>query len=71
MKETKAMTLRLPVDQAKEIEAVAEIDKVSVSDAVRDAIETHIEARRKDKSFQERLRASLDEHRDILERLSK
>ena len=71
MKDTKAMTLRLPADKAKELETVANIDRVSVTDAVRVAIDAHIDARRKDKAFQERLRKSIEEHRDILERLAK
>lgn len=71
MKDTKAMTLRLPADKAKELETVANIDRVSVTDAVRVAIDAHIDARRKDSAFQERLRESLEEHRDILERLAK
>lgn len=70
-KETKAMTLRLPAEQAKELELVAEIDEMSVSDAVRSAIDAHIETRRKDGAFVERLRRSLEENRDILERLAR
>jgi Arc/MetJ-type ribon-helix-helix transcriptional regulator len=71
VKGTKAMTLRLPAEQAKELELVAEIDDVSVSDAVRSAIDVHIETRRKDAAFMERLRRSLEENRDILERLAR
>ena len=71
MGETKAMTLRLPAEQARALEKVAQIDDVTVTDAVREAIGAHIEARRGDQSFQERLRRSLDEQRDILELLSK
>jgi hypothetical protein len=70
MDETKAMTLRLPAKQAKELETVAQIDQVPVSEAVRTAIETHIEARRQDKDFRERLRRMLEEQQDILERLA-
>lgn len=70
MEETKAMTLRLPAEQAKDLETVAQVDQVAISDAVRTAIETHIEARRNDAEFQERLRRMLEEQRDILERLA-
>jgi predicted DNA-binding protein len=67
----KAMTVRLAQDKAKELEAVAEIDQVPVAEAVRSAIDAHIEARRRDKEFRARLRRSLKEHKDILERLAR
>jgi len=70
MEDTKAMTLRLPAKQAKELETVAQIDQVPVAEAVRTAIEAHIEARRQDKEFRERLQRTLEEQRDILERLA-
>lgn len=70
MEETKAMTLRLPAQQAKELEAVAQIDRVPVAEAVRTAIETHIRERRADEEFRARLRHALEEQRDILERLA-
>ena len=66
----KAMTLRLSADQAEALEVVAEVDGVSVSKAVRDAIENHIESRRADDGFQERLVASMARYRRILERLA-
>lgn len=65
------MTLRLPDDQAKELEAVARVDEMTVSDAVRTAIGEHIEARRNDREFQARIRRILDEERAVLERLAK
>lgn len=70
MEETKAMTLRLPAKQAKELETVAQIDQVPTSEAVRAAIHSYIEARRQDDEFKERLRRTLEEQRDILERLA-
>ena len=66
----KAMTLRLPADQAEALELVAEVDGVSVSEAVRDAIDSHIESRRADERFQERLAASTARYQRILERLA-
>lgn len=41
-----------------------------VSEAVRDAIEKHIEERRGDKDFQQRLKKRLEEDRKVLERLA-
>lgn len=66
----RAMTLRLPTEQADALELVAEVDGVSMSEAVRDAIESHIENRRTDDGFQERLAASMERHRRILDRLA-
>lgn len=63
------MTLRLPVDKAAELEAVARADGQTVTEAVRDAIDARIAQRRKDKGFQHRLRRIIDEDRAILERL--
>jgi len=69
--ETKAMTLRMPSGTAKELEATAQVDGVSISEAVREAIETHIESRRNDEEFRERLRRSIEENRELLERLAR
>ena len=68
---TKALTLRLPVDQAEALEAIAGVDEVSINEEIRRAIAAHIEARRQDKEFRERLRASMDRNREILERLAR
>ncbi len=64
------MTVRLPDDQATDLEAMAQVDGVPVAEAVRRAIASQIEARRKDKAFQARLQASLERNRKILERLA-
>jgi len=69
--ERKAMTVRIPSDQAAELEAVADVDGVPVSEAIRQAINEHIEMRRKDKAFRARLQAALDRNRKILEKLSR
>ncbi len=70
-KPMKSMTLRLAADQAAELEQVAEVDRVPVSEAVREAIARHIEARRQDKEFRERLERMLRENQEILERLAR
>lgn len=66
----KAMTLRLDEEKAAELEAVARVDRVPVSEAVREAITEHIEARRRDREFQARLQRMLEDEREILERLA-
>ena len=65
----KAMSLRLPEEMATNLAAVARTDGVNISDAIRDAIEKHIEARRADPDFQKRLRKELERDQAILERL--
>lgn len=67
----KNMTLRLPPEQAEELEAVARAEGISVSDAVREAIGEHIARKRKDKAFRERLRGLMERDREILERLAR
>lgn len=67
----KSMTLRLESAKADELEAVARADGISVSDAVREAIDEHIERKRKDKAFRERLRTVMARDREILERLAR
>jgi hypothetical protein len=71
MADQKNMTLRLSVAQADELEAVARAEGISVSDAVREAITEHIDRKRKDKAFRERLRAVMERDREILERLAR
>lgn len=70
MTETKAMTVRLAQDQADELEAVAEVEDIPVSEAVRAAIDCYIDERRRDDAFRERLQSSLERHRRVLERLA-
>ena len=67
---TKAMSLRLSEGQAAELAAVARTDEVKISEAVREAIDGHIAARRSDPDFQKRLRRRLEDEHAILERLA-
>jgi hypothetical protein len=69
-KDQKAMTLRLDQEQHAELEAIAQVDGIPIVEAVREAIAAHIEAKREDAEFRTRLRARLEQHRDILERLA-
>jgi Arc/MetJ-type ribon-helix-helix transcriptional regulator len=67
---TKVISLRLPEEIAAEIAAVARADEISVSKAIREAIEAHIATRRADKTFKDRLKRRLEEDRELLERLA-
>ncbi|MDE0268198.1 MAG: ribbon-helix-helix protein, CopG family [Acidimicrobiaceae bacterium] len=64
-------TIRQDARQAEELEAVARVDGVSTSEAVRVAIAEHIEKRRNDPTFQARLQHVLKEERVVLERLAR
>jgi hypothetical protein len=66
----KAMTLRLPPDQASALEAVAQVNGVTVAEEVRNAIQARIDALRADPDFQARLRDHLERNREILEGLA-
>lgn len=71
MKETKAMTIRMSPEEASELEAVAVAEGSPVSEVVRKAISIHIEAKRGDKEFQDRLRKSLERNQAILRKLAR
>lgn len=71
MADTKSMTLRLDADRAAELEVIARADDMPISEAARQAIDRHIEARRNDKAFQERLSRFIEEEKDVLERLAR
>lgn len=67
---TKATSLRLEEKQAAELAAVARADEMTISDAVREAIDKHIAERRADPDFQKRLKRCLEEDRRIFEQLA-
>jgi hypothetical protein len=69
MTASRVMSLRLPETQAEELAAVARTDDVKFTEAVREAIDTHIAARRSDPDFQKRLRRRLEEEHAVLEQL--
>ena len=64
------MTLRLSDELAADLEAMARVDDVPVSEAIRVAIDERIKARRDDKQFQARLRRLMSENQRALERLA-
>jgi predicted DNA-binding protein len=66
----KAMTLRLPPEQASALEAVAQVDGVTVAEEVRKAIQERIDALRADPDFQARLRDHLERNQEILRGLA-
>lgn len=66
----KTMTLRLTDEQAATLELVARADGQTLTEAVRVAIDAHIDERRRDDDFKQRLRRRHEEERALYERLS-
>ena len=67
----KNMTLRLDDERAAMLEMVARAEDQSVTDTVRAAIDAHIEARRKDAEFMDRLRRRHEQETELYERLAR
>jgi predicted transcriptional regulator len=65
------MTLRLPDDQAVELEVVARANDMSVSEIVRDAITEHIERLREDADFQKRIKSIREREQSVFDRLAR
>ncbi len=66
---TKNMVLRLEPGLAERLEAVAEVEGRSVSDVVREAISSLVEARQRDVRFLQLLEDNVTRHQRILEML--
>lgn len=64
------MSLRLSEEMAAEIAAVARIDEVPVTEAIREAIANHVDSRQASEDFKQRLKKRLEEDRAALERLA-
>ncbi len=66
----KAMSLRLHEEQASELEAIARVEGVTVTDLVREAIRIQIAAKRADQDFQARLKKRIKQDKEALKRLA-
>ena len=69
MAQTKNLLLRLDVDLAEELQAVATVEGRPVSEIVREAIRALVAERRSDGEFQERLRTAARDQQRLLRRL--
>lgn len=67
----RAMSLRLPDEQARALDALAMADETSVSEVIRTAIAERIEKRRADKDFQARLQRAVERNKETLDLLAK
>lgn len=70
MTDRKTYSLRLDEDQARQLEMVARIDGVSVSEEIRDAIWARIDSRRSNPKFRAAVKAIIAEDRDLLDKLA-
>ncbi|MHB1510002.1 MAG: hypothetical protein ACYCST_13780 [Acidimicrobiales bacterium] len=68
MKAGKAMTIRLSVEQAQELETVANVDDVPIVEVVRAAITEHVASRKKDAAFQQNLRERIEHAQSMLDK---
>lgn len=68
--DTHVTTIRLPKAVAEKLELVARVEDHSFSEELRLAVAAHIEERRSDPAFMERLHARIAADRAILERLA-
>lgn len=66
----KSMTLRLDDETAAMLELVARAEDQTITETVRAAIDAHIEKRRQDEDFKERLRRRHEEERALYKRLA-
>jgi predicted transcriptional regulator len=66
---TKNMVLRLDPGLAERLQAVAEVEGRSVSDVVREAITSLVEARQRDERFIQLLEDNVARHQRLLEML--
>ena len=69
--QTRAFTVRLPVEQAEDIEALAKVDGMSVAEVVRLSLEERVAARRADPEFMASLHETMERNQRALERLAK
>ncbi len=67
----KTMTLRLDDERAATLELMARAEDKSLTEAVRAAIDEHIESRKKDEAFMDRLKQRHERERELYERLAK
>jgi predicted transcriptional regulator len=66
MKTSKAMTIRLSAEQAEELEIVASVESMPVSEVIRAAIAEHIDSRRQDEQFRNTLRERIERTQRML-----
>jgi hypothetical protein len=67
---TKNFTVRLPDEEATDVEALARAEGLSLNETVRKALVEAVERRRADPAFRDRVQRIIKEDRELLERLA-
>ncbi|MHB8295891.1 MAG: ribbon-helix-helix protein, CopG family [Acidimicrobiales bacterium] len=67
----KNFTVRLPDDEATDVEALARAEGLSLNETVRRALVEAVEARRADPEFKSRVQRIIEEDRELLQRLAR
>lgn len=68
---SKTMTVRLEDREAAALEMLARAEGQAMAETIRTALDRHIDARRNDPDFQDRLTRILEEDKEALERLGR
>jgi hypothetical protein len=71
MLDPKVSIIRMPDSMKLDLAAIARSHDMSVADAIREALEQYIVARRSEREFKARLETRLEEDREVLDRLGK
>lgn len=66
----RAISVRISDEMVDELDQIARISGVSISEVIREAICGYFSACRTDERFQARLRERLEKDREVLERLA-
>ena len=69
MSPRKAMSVRLPDSMNAQLNALARVDGVHISELVREALEDYMARRASEKDFKERLQQRLEEDWKVLQQL--
>lgn len=69
MPDPKETNVQIPETMTMELAAIAHIRNISLADALREALEEYIPARRNDEGFKERLKKVLEEDGEVLDNL--
>jgi hypothetical protein len=65
--QTRAMSVRIPMDHFRALEALSYFDQIPVAEQIRQAVASHIEARRRDEAYVARIQQDLDRRRRMIE----
>ena len=66
--QTKALSIRLPIELAEALETLAYFDRCSVAEEIRQAITIHIKARRDDPHYIKQMQQELDRSRLMIDK---